>query len=256
MLNYLEIKYWYPTIEVIMSIVHVQFGKRTTFSFGGKIIGLDRAYQMYRKGANFVSGKPTGTSKTTTKTNGGFEGGDEDYDTTTYYVGGKVNRVVHKLDGDLSSETWYKNGVIHRDAGKGPARTNWADDDSKVEEWFKDGKLHRVGAPAEVTTDGWMFKGDKIQIAEEKWYDHGNLIRTIKYYKDIDGSRKVKTDKTVKFGTPRCPYGGKFIPGARKVKGKPGRESGKCSCGGTSCKKGGPPSPPPLVRTSLPYYER
>lgn len=253
MLNYLELKYVSHTIEVIMSIVHVQFGKTTKFSFGGKTIGLDRAYQMYRKGANFVTGKSTRATKTTAKTNGGFEGGDEDYDTTTYYVGGKVTRVVHKLDGEPSSETWYKNGAIHRDTDKGPARTNWADDDSKVEEWFKDGKLHREGAPAEVTTDGWTFKDNKTKISEEKWYDNGNLIKTIKYYKDVDGSRKVKTTK---FGTPRCPYGGKFIPGAQKVKGKPGRKPGKCSCGGTSCKSGGPPSPPPLLRTSVPYYER
>lgn len=67
-------------------------------------------------------------------------------------------------------ETWYKDGLIHREDG--PARNDYKEE---IKQWYKDGEKHREGGPAVIYSDGtkeWWLEGD--QYTEE---DHKEMLK-------------------------------------------------------------------------------
>ncbi len=105
-----------------------------------------------------------------------FEGGyktkissDEKY----FNNEGKLHRVDgpamtnYDLSGRPTKETWFKDGIRHREGG--PAVTFFFGEslggDSFI--WFYKGYKHRVGGPAQYSSDS----------INEKWYDHGSIHR-------------------------------------------------------------------------------
>jgi|15BtaG_2_1085339.scaffolds.fasta_scaffold00087_26 hypothetical protein len=105
-----------------------------------------------------------------------FEGGyrtkirsDEKY----FNNEGKLHRVDgpamtnYDLSGRPSKETWFEDGIRHREGG--PAVTFFFGDSDEGDSfvWFYKGYKHREGGPAEHSTDS----------ISETWYDHGSIHR-------------------------------------------------------------------------------
>ena len=77
--------------------------------------------------------------------------------------------IAYREDGTVKSETWYQDGVPHRDGA--PASTYYdTDGNIQCEEWYQGGKHHRDDGPA-VTSyypDG--------SIARQEWWHHGERV--------------------------------------------------------------------------------
>ena len=96
-------------------------------------------------------------------------------------------RVTREHYSGGTKETWYKDGVLHRDDDL-PAKTTRFG----TQMWYKEGALHRDGdKPAVIRADGskeWWINGwphrdgDKPAIIRgngtKEWYENGRWIRT------------------------------------------------------------------------------
>lgn len=122
-----------------------------------------------------------------------------------YNAQGKLHRedgpasTHYNVDGELSLERWYKNGVMHRDGGK-PALTRYKVDGfgRHCEDCYVSNKLHNDSGPACITEyDGYKnykYYNDDTHICEMDVEDNGR----IKYMKWDSGTPPEIEDQYMK----------------------------------------------------------